>query len=304
MSLLVNSAGATAADPVLNGLGLVMGVAASSMDVADLINTFVDQAAGFPGTNTVVSSVTPAESVVTAGAAGGYNDTTKQYSISDTTGLAAGDFIYLSHAAITDGVFEIATVVDATDFTLVSNPLDSSGDQTNISYQVAWAYPTTAGAAPMVSSAGGQINYFKADAAVSGGANTQIEDSVYVRNAPSGSAYIALDGNSYTGGTTSNSAMTLAILAGWANQGGIATVELANHSVQTANNFTWTSGGGTGEVALATAESGLTASVGDGAKYGRLLFRSSTGSATTVGVDISITVDTTGPVLTLFAAAA
>ena len=304
MSLTINSAGVSAADPVLNGLSVVLGVGASSMDVADLINTFVDQAAGFPGTNTVVSSVTPAESVVTGGAAGSYNDTSKQFKISDTTGLAADDYIYLSHASITDGVFKVASIVDATDFTLSVNPLDGSGNQTNISYQVAWVYPATAGAAPMASSAGGQINYFKADASVTGGANSQVEDSVYVRDAPSGSGYISIEGGSYTGGTTSSAALTLAILSAWSNQGGIESVEMANHSVQSVNNFTWTSGGGTGEVALATAEAGITAAVGDGAKYGRLLFRSLTGEGTTVGVDISITVDTTGPSLVVFAAAA
>ena len=299
MPLLLNGAGASAADPILKNLGLGLVFFASSLDVATVNGAWIDQASGFPGTNTVASSLSPASSVITAGTAGGYNDTTKQYTVSDTTGLSAGDPLFLSHAAITDGIFEIASIVNGTDVTVQNNPLDGSGAQTNIAYQVGWRYDGAAGTAPMASSAGGTQNWFKAETETAATVVTQYEDTFFVRDAPAGSAFIAVDGGDYTGQIGASNALTLAILSGWTNQGGVVSVEMANHSVQTANDFTWTSGGGTGEVALATAESGLTASAGDGAKYGRLLFRGLTGSAYTVGVDIDYTVDSAGSVLSM-----
>jgi len=39
------------------------------------------------------------------------------------------------------------------------------------------------------------------------------------------------------------------------------------------------------------------ASAGDGIKYGRLLLKGMPGSATPVGVDFSITIDTAGPIM-------
>lgn len=295
----LNSAGGSAADPILNGIRMAMIALSASMDVAQINEAYIDQASGFPGTNTIRSSLTPAHTVVEAGTTASYNDTTKVYTIGDTTGLAADDYIYLSHADLTDGIYPIATVPSGTTITLANNPLDGSGNKTSIIYQVAWTYFQTAGTTPMVSSSGGTQNWFKFDAEDGSANDTQQESDFYVRDAPSGASYIAIEGASYTGQTVADNILTLAILSGWANQGGISHVELANHSVQSVNNFTWTTLGGTGEQTLAAAETnGLTASAGDGAKYGRLLLKSESGG-TALGVDFDLTVDSAGPTISL-----
>lgn len=298
MALLVNGAGASAADPILKGLGIRLIFGASSMDIASITNAWIDQAAGFPGTNSVSGSLSPATSVLTAGATGTYTQATQQYNIGNTTGLAAGDFIYLSHAALTDGIYEIASVVDAANVTIVNNPLGA--DQSSIAFQVCWMYDTDTGTSPIVSSAGGTQNFWKAEAS-DGTNSSQSQDSFYVRDAPSGADYIELESGDYTGQTVADNVLTLDILRLWANAGGISHVALANHSVQTVNNFTWTTLGGTGEQTLAAAETnGLTASAGDGIKYGRLIFKSESGGFE-LGVDIDITIDSAGPTLTLSA---
>lgn len=302
MSILINGAGGSAADPILDGLTIKLAVAASTLDVATVNDVFVDPAAGFPGTNSVKASLSPAATVITAGVTGAYNDTTDILTISSTTGLTAGDPIYLSHAGITDGIYLIASVASGTTLTLVNDPFAGAGDKTGISYQVGWAYTQDAGTAPVGSSAGGQINYFKADLEDSNTQNTQSADTFYVRDAPTGADYIALDSNPYTGSVFTDTSLTLAILSAWANNGGIASVELVNHSVQSVNNFSWTSGGGVAERSFATAEtSGLTMTSGDGMKYGALRFRSLTGSANYIDVDISAELDTSGPTVVFVA---
>lgn len=301
--ITINGAGGAQANPILKGLGIQLIAAASSMDVADINDAFIDSAAGFPGTNSILANLTPAETVVTAGAAGSYNDTTKQWTLSSTTGLSANDAIYLSHASITDGVYQIASVVNGTDVTIVNNPLNGSGNQTSIAYQIAWSYRNATSAAAFFSNAAGDQNFFKFDAD-DGSAGSQVEDSFWIADQPSGADFVEIEGVTYTGQTVGDNILTLDLLRAWANNGGVAFVEMANHSVQTVNNFTWTSGGGTGEVSLATALAGLTASAGDGAKYGRLILKAASGSAYTVAVDIDVTVDTTGPTLTLTALAA
>ncbi len=297
--MLLNSAGVSAADPVLKGLGIDMVFGASSMDVALINDANIDTVTGFPGTNSVKASLSPASTVLISGSAGTFDDTTNQYGIGSTTGLTAGDYIYMSHAAITDGEYEIATVVNATDVTLVGTPGDTGGNLTAIAFQVAWNYGTTTATAPITSSAGGAQNFVKFDAQDSLTNKTQLESTFYVRDAPAGSAYIELEGGNYTGQTAIDFLLTLVILTGWANNGGVSHLQLASHSVQAVNNFTWQTGGGTGEVTLVTAEGGLAVAAGDGAKYGRLLLKSKAGAATTIGIDFDITINSTGPVLTL-----
>ena len=293
MSLRVNNAGGTAADPILDGLRVALFFGASTMDIAQINDAWLDQAGGFPGTNSVQASLSPASTVMTAGVAGSYTHATQQLAISSTAGLSAGDGIFLSHASITDGIYVIATVVDGTTITLRSNPF--SADQTGVAYQVAWKYEQTAGTAPIASSGAGAINYFKAFVQDGSALTTEAVDSFYVRDAPAGADYVALDGGSYTGQTFNDTALTLAVLAAWANKGGVATAELVNHSGQAVNNFTW-GDGGTQERPLTAAETaGLLMSVGDGNKYGALRFRSLEGSASYVDVDLSAVLDTTGP---------
>ena len=298
MSLTLNGAGVSQADPILAGLGIQLVGAAPNIDVTAVNEAFIDAATGFPGTTTVKSSLTPASTVVTAGSTGSYNDTSKSWTISSTTGMSAGDAIYLSHATITDGVYQIASVVDGTNLTITGNPLNGSGNQSNISYQIAWSWTGPTDAAPVLHNAAGDQNFFKFDA-TDGAVNTQQEDNFWVADPPAGANYVEIEGVTYTGQTVTDHALTLVLLSGWTNSGGISHVEMANHSVQTVNNFTWTTGGGTGEKTLEDAEGGLTADAGDGAKYGRLIFRGLTGSANTVEVDIDVTVDTTGPVISI-----
>lgn len=297
MALLVNSAGGSAADPILSGLRCQFVFASSSFDVATVTNAWLDQAAGFPGTNSVSGSLTPTAATILAGITASYDDTLDQLTIGSTTGLSAGDAIYLSHASITDGIYLIATVVDATKITLQNDPLAGGGAQSSISFQVAWSFVENIGTAPIVSDGAGTQNFFKARVQDGLANQTDAADSFYARNAPSGSAYIALDGGDYSGQTVPDAVLTLSILAAWTNKGGISHVELANHSVQTVNNFTWTSGGGTAERTIASAESsGITADGGDGAKYGRFLFKTKSGG-TALGVDFDLTVDSAGPTL-------
>ncbi|MEZ0147936.1 MAG: hypothetical protein AB9Q19_01250 [Candidatus Reddybacter sp.] len=295
--ITLNSAGASAADPILKSLLMDWVFFSTSMDVATINDAFIDTATGFPGTNTIKSSLSPAATVITGGSAGSYTNSSGQYGVGSTTGMSAGDYIYLSHSLITDGIYKIASVVDATDITVTGNPLNGQADQTNVAYQIAWAWQGGAGSVGSGSDASGVNNFFKADVEDGAAAGTEHEDSSYVRDAPAGSGYINLHGGDYTGQTVSVFALTLAILSGWTNNGGVTHLELANHSVQTVNNFTWTTGGGVGEKTIADAEGGLQAAAGDGIKYGRLLLKGATGSATPVGIDFSITIDTAGPVM-------
>ena len=299
MAITLNGAGGVQGDPILAGLGIQLVGAAASMDVTAINDAFIDPVTGFAGTTSVKGSLTPAATVVTAGSVGTYEDTGKQWTLSSTTGLSAGDAIYLSHGTITDGVYQIDVVAGGgTDVTIVGNPLNGSGAQSNIAYQVAWSWVGPTDAVPINHNAAGDQNFFKFDA-TDGAVNTQQEQDFWVADAPAGSAFVELEGGNFTGQTVSDHDLTLLLVSGWANSGGISHVELANHSGQGVNNFTWTSGGGTGENTLAVAEAGLTAAAGDGARYGRLIFRALSGSANTVGVDFDITVDTTGPIISL-----
>lgn len=304
MALLINSAGVSAADPILDGLNAQFIFAASSFDVATVVNSWLDQVSGFPGTNSVSASLTPATTVLIAGTTGTYDDTGKRLDIGSTTGLAAGDALYISHGTITDGFYIIATVFDATQVTLEADPFDGGGAQTAISFQVGWSYIEQIGTAPIVSDAPGDQNYFKARVQDSGTNETDAEDSFWARDAPAGAAYIDLDGATYTGQTFGDTLLTLLILSAWVSKGGISHVSLANHSVQSVNNFTWTSGGGIAERTIALAEtSGLTCANGAGINYGALEFRTKSGGVA-LSVDIDAIVDSAGPTVVFTAVGA
>ena len=295
MTLLVNSAGVSAADPILAGLQAQFVFAASSFDIATVVEAWLDQASGFPGTNSVKSSLTPAATVVLAGTTASYDDTLKQFNIGSNTGLTAGDALYISHGTITDGFYIVATTVSTDKVTLENDPFDGGGAQTNITFQVGWSFIETIGTAPIVADAPGDQNYFKARVEDSGTNQTDAEDSFWARDDPGGAAYIALDGATYTGQTFGDTLLTLAILAAWTNNGGISHVTLADHSVQTQNNFTWTVGGGIAEKTFAAAEtSGITCGNGAGVNYGALEFRTKSGGVA-LSVDIDAIVDSAGP---------
>lgn len=304
MPILLNAAGGSAGDPALKSLAVEFLAACTSFDMASVTGAWLDQAAGFAGTNSVLGSLSPAASVVTAGiGTGTYDDTTKQWAIGSTTGLSVGDYYYLSHANITAGYYKIASIVDGTHVTLVTNPLNGQGNKTAISFQVAWRYIAVLGTAPLVSSAGGTQNFFKLQGQDSQGNQIQATDTVFIRDAPSGSGYIAIASLAYDGTGTSNTPLTLSlgIVNAWLNNGGISHVALTTSVGQAGiNNFTFQDGT-TAEKTIAAAEtSGLKVAAGDGMKYGRLLFRSASGSANTIGVDIAINIDTAAPTVVMF----
>ena len=301
MALLINGAGVSAADPILDGLQAQFIFAASSFDVATVVESWLDQASGFPGTSSVKASLTPAATVVLAGTTASYDDTLKELNIASNTGLAADDALYISHGTITDGFYLVDSLVSTDRVKLQNDPFDGGGAQTNITFQVGWSFVEAIGTAPIVSDVPGDQNYFKARVQDSGTNETDAEDSFWARDALTGAAYIALDAADYTGQTFGDTLLTLAILAGWTNQGGISHVTLANHGVQSVNNFTWTVGGGIAEKTLAAAEtSGLTCANGAGINYGALEFRTKSGGVA-LSVDIDAIVDSAGPTVVFIA---
>jgi hypothetical protein len=299
MAILLNGAGTSAADPILKNLPFAWIIAASTMDISTFTDAWIDQNNTFPGTNSIKASLSPAATVLTAGTAGSYNDTDKRYTISSTTGLSVGDKLYLSHADLTAGIYEIATIPISGAVTLTTNPLNGLGNKTGISYQVAWTYNATAGTAPMSSDGTGVLNYFKVRASDSGSNQTDATESTYVRDAPSGSSYISIDGKSYTGQTTNDATPSFALLSAWTNNGGVSHIAFTNHSVQTGStDFKHGDGSTTEKTTAATESGGLSFTAGDGQKYGRILLKSKAGG-TTIGVDLDMIVDTGGPVITM-----
>lgn len=299
MAILLNGAGTSTADPILKNLGFEWILAASTMDIAALTDAWIDQAAGFPGTNSVKSSLSPAATVLTAGTNGSYDDTTKRYTITSTTGLSVGDYIYLSHASLTAGVYQIASLPAAGQFTLTNNPMNGLGNKTVISYQVAWRYSGTAGVAPTVSSGSGTQNFFKVRAADSAGNVTDAVDSTFIEDAPAGLNYLTIGGKSYTGQIINTVSPSFSLLPAWSNNGGVSHVEFTTHSVQTTRTDFRHADGTIAEKTIGTTEAaGLSLTAGDGQKYGRILLKSRA-AGVTVGVDLDIVLDTTGPTIVL-----
>lgn len=293
MAVLLNGAGGSAADPILSGLGFEWVIQPTTMDVAAVGGIWIDTAAGIPGTTS--ATVSPLVSVITSGTTAAYSDTTKRLTISTTTGLTTGDYIFVSHGSITAQPVKV-TVVDGTNVTMVPNPFNTLGDKTGVSYQVAWRSILTAGTSPTTASGGGTQNFYKARLDDNLSNHGDLAETNYIRTAPAGTSYISIGGVSYTGlNRISNLIPTLDILSTWTNRGGIATVQLANHSTQAVNNFQF-GDNSTAEKATASAISGgLKVSSGDGNKYGQMKFRSLLGSAVVISVDIDVLLDTAAP---------
>ncbi len=304
MSVILNAAGVSANDPILKGLSGELVIGSSTFDTATFADAWLDTAATIPGTNSIKASVSPAATVVTAGiGTGTYSDTTKAYTISTTTGLTVGDYLYMQQASLPAGFYKILTIVNATSVTLTTNPLDGGGNKTGISYQVAWRYAATYGTAPIVSSVTGQINYLKARLTDGAAQNGDLAESFFVRDAPVGSAYVSIGAVNYTGSIIATLTPAFNLLSAWANKGGVSHVQLANHSVQASNSFRWGDTTTTEKTISAAIASGFNLVAGDGIKYGRLLLKSKT-NGLTIGVDIDVTVDTTGPTVLFFVAGA
>ncbi len=298
MSLLINGAGGSTGDPILKNLGFTWIIAASSMDIATFTDAWIDTAAGFPGTNSVKSSLSPAATVLVAGNAGTYDDTTKAYAIGSTTGVSVGDYYYLSHASLTAGVYKVASIVDGTHVTFTGNPLNGAGNKTGIAYQIAWRYDGVAGTAPSVSSSGGQQNYYKVRAADSTPVTTDATDSNFIRDPLSGANFISVNGVSYTGQTINTSTPSFNLLSSWTNRGGVSHVALGAHSVQSTTDFRWGDTTTSEKTISAALSSGFSMTSGDGAKYGSLKLKSASGGVI-YSVDMDVTIDTSGPVIVL-----
>lgn len=116
MSLLINGAGGSSSDPILTGLGLEPVVDASSVDLSALTNVWIDQAAGFPGTNSQSASLSPASGVTTQGTGAAVTTGGVLSALSSTTGLSVGDYIYITGSS--PGVYKILSVDSATQVTL------------------------------------------------------------------------------------------------------------------------------------------------------------------------------------------
>lgn len=290
--LLVNSAGGSADDPILAGLRAKFAFAAASMDAAEIVDVWHDLVSGFPGLVSVRSQLFPAPTIFYAGTTGSYNDTSKELSISSTAGLQSGNALYLSHPNITPNLYIIESIQGDGVVTLRNNPFSGLGNLSNIAFQIGWSYTVTIGAVGR--------NYIKVRIEDQNDLATQIEDSYFAAVAPFGADFISLNGGNYTGQVTKLRSFPLQILPAWAHKGGISHVELGPHSVQGANHFTW-GDSTTTERTIASAElSGIKVDSTDGAKFGRLLLKTRS-NGTSLGIDISLVVDTLGPTITLSA---
>jgi hypothetical protein len=296
------AAGASAADPLLNGVKVELAVISDSRDVATITAVGIDQSASLTIDNDQKASLSPAHTVLTSGSTGSFTNSSKNFVINSTAGLAARDMFSVQVAGINSGnpfTCRIASITNGTTVVLESGSLLDGADRSNIAYQVCWRLLQVMGSAPSVSSAGGTQNYFAAAVQDSASNAVTQQADFYIRNAPAG--YVTVNTLDVASVPTFNTlTLTLAVLATWTNRGGITHIALANHSVQGVNNFTW-GDASTGEktIGVATQSNGLLASAGSGAKYGRLLLRTFTGSVSSVGVDFSVNIDVTPPTISL-----
>jgi len=313
MSVLLNSAGSGASDPMLagngsngvsdTGLGIEIRIACTSMDlvadkssVAGRPNLFVGQAPN-PAGNDQKSNLSPdAVDKATDGAISTLVLTSATVGSWDTD-IVTADWIYLSHASITDGLYSVASV-SGTNLTLGSDYVD--GDQTAVSFQIGWRWTTDTHASPLAKSSGGQINYIKAwgeDATANEGSS---EENFYIRE--NQSDIVQLNSGAYTGQTSGSTSVSIAHMVSWTNKGGAVTAAVFDHSLG--------EGGGSGgsiqeitETAIASVTT-VTLNAGDGNKLFDVRYRAKSGSADYVTVECSIVLDTAAPTLVIDAVAA
>lgn len=310
MAFLTGStpAGSSASDPFLNGLRVEFVFGASTFDIFTVDRVGIDQVSGFPSTDNSTSNLSPAATVITNGTAGSYNDTNKRLTITSTAGLSVGDYLLVAHSSVNGGnafLVRILSIPVAGSVTFETpdgtNPFDGGGNRTNVSYQVAWRLALTAGNSPTVSSASGTQNYIKHRSSDQASNQAQQEESFWIRNKPSNA--ITLQSQDAEAGAAGNSTNpVLRVLSAWDNRGGVRTLEWANHSTLSRNDFRW-SDNGTDERAFTVAELGsgipLNLTAGDGVKAGRLLLRARQGSSVYVGLDITYNLDSTAPTLVM-----
>jgi len=313
MSVRLNSAGGGAADPMLagngsngvsdTGLGIEIRIACTSMDlvadkssVAGRPNLFVGQSPN-PTGNDQKSNLSPdAVDKATDGSISSLVLTSSTIGSWDTD-IGTGDWIYLSHASITDGLYSVASV-SGTDLTLGSDYTD--GDQTNVSFQIGWRWDTTTHTSPLAKSSGGQINYVKAwgeDATANEGSS---EENFYIRE--NQSDIVQLNSGAYQGQTTGSTSVSIAFMSSWTNKGGAVTVAVFDHTLGEGGG----SGGSIQEITETSigSVSTVTLNAGDGTKNFDVRFRAKSASADYVTVECSIILDTTAPTLVIDAVAA
>lgn len=294
------AAGLTAADPVLKGLGVSLQFLPYTFDVSSITDLGIDPAAAFPITNDVKSSSSPLTTVTTAGSAGTYDDGTKNYVVSSTAGLSAGDILVIAHASLNagaPGAYIIASIVNGTTLTLVGNPFNTTGNKTNISYQVGWRIGVTAGTTlSSVSSAGGTANYIKERMLDSATNVLEASNIIYFRDAPSDGSLVTLNGTNAGIAQVNGITITpsLNVLPAWTNKGGVSHMQWANHGVSGSNDFRWDDNS-QGEKPIAELANALKLTAGDGLKRGRLVLRAASSSATVVNVDLAYLIDSTAP---------
>jgi hypothetical protein len=301
MSVALNSGGNSAADSIVQGAPFEWVIRCETMDAATVNGAWIDTVAGFPGTNSVLGSLSPASSITTRGTSAAYTHSTRTLNIGSSTGLAAGDKIWVNHGSITPGLVEIESIPSGSSVVLLASSNLFTADATNISFQVAWRYLAIAGTAPSVSNGAGQINHLKAQLSDSAGNAVQQSESHYVKNLPAGALLAAISGIAFNGGgTTNDNTPTLSILNAFGtNNGGVTHVHLANHGSQGVLNATWGDASTTEKTFANAVSLGLTLTGADGIKYGRMVLRTKAGSSNSVtNIDFAITLDSTGPTIT------
>jgi hypothetical protein len=301
MSVTLNSAGNSAADSIVQGAPFEWVIRPETMDVSTVSGVWIDTAAGFPGTNSVLGSLSPASSITTRGTSASYTHSTRTLNIGSSTGLVAGDKVWVNHGSITPGLVEVESIPNGSSVILLAASNLFTADQTNVSFQVAWRYLGVAGTAPSVSSGAGQINHLKAQLSDSAGNTTQQVETHFVKTLPAGALLAAISGIAYNaGGTTNDNTPTLSILNAFGtNNGGATFVHLANHGTQGVLNAQWGDTSTTEKTFANAVSLGLTLTGADGIKYGRLVLRTKSGSSNAVvNIDFAITLDASGPTIT------
>jgi hypothetical protein len=93
MSVALNSGGNSAADSIVQGAPFEWVIRCETMDAATVNGAWIDTAAGFPGTNSVLGSLSPASSITTRGTSAAYTHSTRTLNIGSS--MAASHLVWL-----------------------------------------------------------------------------------------------------------------------------------------------------------------------------------------------------------------
>lgn len=295
--LLVNGAGGPG-DPVLEDLPIALIGGSDTLDLAQNVRAFIDQASG-TGMNEVTSGLSPDPTTVfMAGADGVYTQSTRRLDIGDNTNISPGDFFYADNG-ITPTLGRVQSLDGAA--AVIFDEDIFGADAVGVAYQVHYVYEgAMAETGALRATSAGQINYWKFQGEDSYGNLGSAEDSVHGRLDPSGAAFIEINGGSFIGQRISTFNPTFDILPGWTSRGGILTVQLVD-----ASGMQWWDGT-TGEKLLSDMlaqpeDNRLNLVGGDGNKSASLRLRTLRASPVYRDVAISVSVDSSPPNITLSA---